>query len=188
MTIEELLNILATEKPSIEIKKYETELFTLIPELEACKGFISNIIPGSKDTYENILSIIDNCQNNVITRLSALFIDIGKPIAYKQTTNNKKFWQLSEEIFKSFSEKNNIDIKLKNTVLKVMHYHELNINILNDSIIQKLTTTLSKEELILIFQLQRAIIQTQNYKYNSVIEKHKFQEIRILSKYKEKGE
>ena len=184
MTLEELLNILAKENPSDEIRKQEQQLFTLIPELELCKGFNANISAKSKDSFDNILDIIDNSPNNIIVRLSVLFMDIGKTISYKNREKNKKYWQVSEEIFTNFSERNNIDTKTKNTVLKTMHYHELNINMLNDDNLQKLTTIFTKEELILLLQLQRAITASQKYKSNSLIEKHRQQELKLLSKYK----
>ena len=54
MTVKDLTEILKLEKPSIEIKNNEEEIFKLIPELEKCKGFEQNNEWHPYDVYENI--------------------------------------------------------------------------------------------------------------------------------------
>ena len=78
---EELNKILMSDVPSQGFKLLKnTEILKhIIPELEICVGFQQHNPHHNKDVFNHILSVIDNTENDLILRLSALFHDIGKP-------------------------------------------------------------------------------------------------------------
>ena len=84
MTLEELLEILKLDKPSEEIRKRETVIFELIPELENCKGFDQHSEWHPYDVYEHTLQVVDNIENDEVLRMSALFHDLGKPDTFEE--------------------------------------------------------------------------------------------------------
>ena len=59
MNIEELYEILVSDRPSKKLRYNEEELFELIPELAACKGFDQNSKWHPYDVYEHILHVVD---------------------------------------------------------------------------------------------------------------------------------
>jgi len=78
---EELNRILLTHKPSDGIILLSTTnlLRYIIPELEICVGFEIHNPNYNKSLFNHILDRLDNTENDLILRLSALFHDIGKP-------------------------------------------------------------------------------------------------------------
>ena len=132
MKLKELFNILISDKPSALIKEHESEIFEFIPELKKCKGFDQNNEWHIFDVYEHILNVIDNVDNDLILRLTALFHDVGKPLCYVEDENNVGHfyghWDKSKEIFLEFADKNNIDDELKNIVSNLILYHDINFD------------------------------------------------------------
>ena len=190
MSIEELYNILLSDKPSNEILKNENKIFILIPELKKCKGFNQNNEWHIYDVYEHILHVVDNVPNNIILRLAALFHDIGKPISYTQDENGighfYGHWEESKKIFCSFAIKNNLDENMTDLISKIIYYHDVNIDKLDDKQIQKLCNTFNIEEIKMLYQLKRADLLSQNKKYHYILEKYNDQEKELLFKYKER--
>ena len=76
--MEELFSILMQGKPSEHIKRNEDLIFDMIPELKVCKGFNQNNEWHIYDVYEHILHVVDNVDNDIVLRLTALFHDVGK--------------------------------------------------------------------------------------------------------------
>lgn len=185
MTAKELLDILEEEKPSIELTKKEKELFDLIPELERCKGFNQNNIWHIYDVYEHILKVVDNVPNNIVLRLSALFHDIGKPTTY--TTDEKGqghfhgHWAISKHLFSQFANEHNIDKEIKDEVEKIIIYHDIRIEKLNESDIEFITQDLTKEEINRLYLLKRANLLAQNPKFHYLLDEYNKQEKKLLN-------
>ena len=178
MTIEELIKILLSDKPSEELINNEEELFNLIPELKKCKGFNQNNPWHPYDVYNHILHVIDNTPNNIILRLCALFHDIGKPEVYKEDENGVghfyNHWTISKEIFDSFSEKYNIENR--KLISKLILYHDKSIN-------EEDIKLFNKEEIELLFEFKKADLLAQSKEFHYILDDLENQKIKILKEW-----
>ena len=188
MDINELYKIICSDKPSKLIKEKEELIFNMIPELKVCKGFEQNNIWHIYDVYEHILHVLDNVSPNVVMRLSALFHDIGKPVAYTVDENNVghfyKHWEYSKEIFNSFAIKYNIDGEIIDKVSNLVYYHDKNIDKLSDSEIDEMVSIFGYEGIKNLYELKKADLLAQNSKFHYVLDKYKIQEEKLLNKAK----
>lgn len=186
MTIEELYNILMSEKPSEYLKKYEKDLFNLIPELEKCKGFEQNNDWHIYDVYDHILHVIDNTSPNIILRLAALFHDIGKPNSYIEDENGighfYGHWEVSQSIFDKFAIKHNIDKSISSIVSNLIFYHDINFSKLDENSLKRIIDKFSVEGIMQLFELKQADLLAQNKKYNYILDDYAKQKALILSK------
>lgn len=180
MTVKDLTEILKLEKPSIEIKNNEEEIFKLIPELEKCKGFEQNNEWHPYDVYEHILHVVDNVPKNEILRVSALFHDIGKPETYTEDAlgigHFYGHWKVSKEIFLKYAYKEKMDIKKRNTISKLIYFHDKNFGVLDDNSIDEMVFLFTKKELELLYKLKKADLLAQNKKYHFLLEEYEKQE------------
>ena len=161
MTINNLIEILKEDKPSIKLKEHEEELFGLIPEFKKCKGFNQNNPWHPYDVYEHILHVVDNVDNNIILRLTALFHDIGKPEVYKEDEQGighfYNHWTISKEIFERY------DFENKELISKLIYYHDKKITPEEEELF-------TKEELILLYEIKKADLLAQSKEYHYLIE------------------
>ena len=188
MSIEKLFEILLSTNPSEKILNNEEELFILIPELRSCKGFNQNNEWHIYDVYKHILYVVDSVSPNIFLRLSALFHDIGKPFSYKEDEfKNGHFyghWEISQRIFDSFSKKHNIDNNISSLVSKLIYYHDININKLDDNAIKTIYNLLGFNGINMLYQLKEADLLAQNKKYHYILKEYNNQKRMILHKYK----
>lgn len=187
MRIDELYSILTTKKPSDELKARENELFVLIPELEKCKGFEQNNEWHIYDVYEHTMQVVDKVSNNLPLRLAALFHDVGKPSTYKEDENGVGHfyghWEVSKNIFSSFSKKHNIDNNMSNLVSNLIYFHDLNLDTLNDQSRLLLVDILGLDGIKMLFELKKADLLSQNSKYHNLLKKYNTQKNKIIKKY-----
>ena len=189
MTIEDLIRILLKDEPSIEFRKKckEKEIFKLIPELEMCKGFEQSSKWHIYDVYEHILHAVDNVPNDLVLRLSALFHDIGKPSTYTIDSKGRghfpDHWLVSADIFKGFANKYNLDQDLTEEVIKLITYHDLDIDRLTDREELFLTYVFTKKELEKLFILKKADLLAHNKEYHYLENMYENQKIRVLKRY-----
>lgn len=180
MKVNDLTEILKIEKPSIEIKNNEKEIFDLIPELELCKGFNQNNEWHPYDVYEHTLHVVDNVENDEILRMSALFHDLGKPETYTEDEYGVGHfyghWKISKRIFNDFAIENNIDNKKRKVISKLIYYHDKNLGKLDDNSIDELTYIFSLKELELLYKLKKADLLAQNQKFHFLLDEYKKQE------------
>lgn len=188
MSIEELNDILLSQNPSNIIIKKEKEIFTLIPELEICKGFKQNNDWHIYDVYDHILHVIDNVPVNLTLRLAALFHDIGKPHCYKEDKNGighfYGHWNISKEIFEKFAERNSLNKELTDLVANLIHYHDLDISRLDDIEINNLFSVFDSKEITMLYELKRADLLAQNKKYHYILNNYEQQKKLLLNKFK----
>lgn len=184
MEIEKLFNILSQDKPSIIIRKYENQLFELIPELKICKGFSQNNEWHIFDVYEHILHVLDNVENDIVLRLTALFHDIGKPLCYIEDElkvgHFYGHWEKSKEIFEEFANKYNIDRSKKKIVSNLILYHDINFDKLSSEELINIIDLLGFDGIRKLFQIKRSDLLSQNPKYHYILDKYDEQESRIL--------
>ncbi len=189
MEASDLLEILQKEEPSTEFRKKckEKQIFKLIPELESCKGFEQTSKWHIYDVYEHILHVVDSVPNDLELRLSALFHDIGKPSTYKIDEQGRghfpHHWLVSADIFKGFAQKNNLDNKLTETVIKLITYHDIDIDRLTDREELFLTYIFTKEELEKLFILKKADLLAHSKEYHYLEDIYEKQKTRVLKRY-----
>ncbi len=189
MNAEDLIEILTKEEPSTEFRKKSKEklIFKLIPELEPCKGFEQTSKWHVYDVYEHILHVVDNVPNDLALRLSALFHDIGKPSTYTVDSKGRghfpNHWLVSADIFKGFAKRNNLDDELTETVIKLITYHDLDINRLTDREELFLTFIFTKKELEKLFILKKADLLAQSEEYHYLQDTYEKQKAEVLKRY-----
>ena len=188
MSIQELFDLLLTDKPSDNLKLQENELFDLIPELIKCKGFNHNNEWHIYDVYEHIMHVVDNVSPNIIMRLSALFHDIGKPFCYTEDENKVGHfyghWEVSKKIFDLFASKYNIEKEIKDRVSTLIYYHDINLSKLNDEELKKMLDKLGYEGIEQLYEFKKADLLAQNEKYHYIINDYINQKEIVLLKMK----
>ena len=182
MTTKELEKILLEDKPSIQIKQREQELFELLPELKRCKGFNQQNEWHIYDVYEHILHVIDGVPSEISLRLAALFHDLGKPSTF--TTDEKGIghfyghWQESLNIFNWYIQNNELDPELIKKVQIYIYYHDISLDKVNDETLRKI----GKENIGPLYTLKRADLLAQNPKFHYLLEDYGEQEQRALAR------
>lgn len=182
-----LLNrILLSDKPSEMIKENEEYIFDLIPELQKCKNFNQHNPWHIYDVYEHILHVIDEVDNNLILRMSALFHDIGKPYVYFEDEDGighfPNHWIKSNEIFINFANKYNLDKDFIDKVSFLIKYHDLRID-LNDKKSLELIKSVTKVDIELLYKLKRADLKAQSSKYYYILEQYDKDENNIKNNF-----
>ncbi len=169
MSLEQLYEILLSDNPSKLIKKHEDNIFDMIPELKACKGFNQNNIWHVYDVYEHILHVIDNVDKDLSLRLSALFHDVAKPIVYTEDSNGVGHfpfhWVESVKIFDRFVNKYNVDSTLAEQTRKLIFFHDANREKLN-----RVLDVFDSESIKKLFNLKRSDLLAQNPKFHYMID------------------
>ncbi len=187
MKIETLYKILTSEKPSQSILEHESFVFSLIPELKKCRGFHQNNPWHIYDVYEHILHVVDHIPSNLILRLAALFHDIGKPQVYKEDEKGighfYGHWIESQKIFLNFANHYKLDENIKNSVSKLIFYHDIQIDKMEENVKKEFIDMLDREEIIWLFALKRSDLLAQNSKYHDLLKTYSLQEKEILDEY-----
>ena len=187
MNINDLYDILLSNKPSIQIKNNEKELFRLIPELEKCKGFNQNNDWHIYDVYEHILHVVDYVDNDIILRLAALFHDVCKPLVYTEDINGighfYGHWTKSQDVFDLFALTHGIDDNICFMVSNLILFHDKNIGKLNDYDLNGLYKLFGYNGIELLFKLKDADLLAQNSKYHYLLNDYEEQKKKILLKY-----
>lgn len=188
MNYNKLESILLSDKPSDLIKENEESIFEFIPELKICKGFNQNNIWHVYDVYEHILHVVDGVPNNLVSRLTALFHDTGKPPAYTEDEAGVGHfyghWDLSKEIFLNFAKKNNLDDTLTNKVSKLIEFHDIRIEYMSDEEIRNLVSNFDEEEINLLFDQKNSDLLAQNSIYHHLLSSYKEQRNKVLDIYR----
>ena len=186
MSIEELYEILLSEKPSYNILNNEKKIFELIPELKNCRGFNQNNEWHIYDVYEHILHVVDFVPANIVLRMTALFHDIGKPLSYTEDENGighfYGHWEASQKIFDVFAIKYNIDNDIVNRISNLIYYHDINVSKLDYNRLKEMLEKLNYEGIDQLFELKRADLLAQNKKYHYILNEYSKQKEKVLLK------
>ena len=117
---EELEKIFLSKQPSIAFRLMQRTglLGEVLQELENCVG-VSQKGRHDFDVFEHSLIACDGApQDNLAVRIAALFHDIGKPAAKKQTENGEVVFYHHEEISRELSEIILRRLKFSNSVIR----------------------------------------------------------------------
>ena len=167
MSLDELKQILLSDKPSDSIKENEDRIFEMIPKFKLSKNFNQHNKWHIYDVYEHTLHVIDGVENDFELRLSALFHDMGKPIVYFEDKNSVGHfpfhWVESLKIFNDFLNKYPLDETTANNVRKLIFFHDINIKSLNNEEMKEFLNSFNNVQLLKkLFSLKKADLMAQN--------------------------
>ena len=127
----ELTGILAGDGAENTLLKYKEIVFTIIPELKPCDGFMQKTRYHNQDVYTHIVKSVAYSDNDRMVRLALLLHDVGKPYCFSVGGDGvghfyghqKLSAEISEKILKRFK----ADNKTLNTVVKLIYYHDASL-------------------------------------------------------------
>ncbi len=174
MKFDDLLRLLTEEEPADRLRERERELFALLPPLAVCRGFRQNNPWHIYDVYDHILKVVEGVPPTPISRLAALFHDIGKPEVYHEDKNGVGHfyghWERSALIFAAFVTEHGLPASLAEPVERLIRYHDINFARLEADETDRLLRLFSEEELCLLFALKRADLLAQNPAYHGLLQ------------------
>ena len=188
MNLKELLEILLEDKPSTKLRERKEELFDLIPELRKSNGFDQH----SKewhiyDVLEHIFHVVDNVDPTIELRLAALFHDIAKPKTCNIDELGRGHFEShpeeSAKMFDDFANLHHLDKKLVNMVHRLIKYHDTYLYKLTKSEENILISVFDKDEIELLYNLQKADLLAQNPLKHYLLESYEIGKNKLLSKY-----
>lgn len=179
-----LFEALSSDKPSIIIKENEDYFFKLVPELKKCKGFNQNNPWHVYDVYEHILHVINGVPNNLVSRLTAFFHDLGKPSSY---TEDEKgighfygHWEKSQKIFLEFANKYNFDKDLTKLVSNLVFYHDINLDMASEVEITDMLNILGVDGIKLLYNQKRSDLLAQSSIHHDLLSTYDKQEKALI--------
>lgn len=168
---DELCKILISPNPSkgLELLKETKLLEIILPEINSLVDFSPKCTNHNRNVFLHTLKVIDNTKNNLILRLSALFHDVGK-INTLTPLNNGSFYGFPGHCLEGSITAKKILSTLRfdnntiNVVCKLIEHHlVLNVNTMPTKYeVKKLINSVGKDNIHLLFELQRADINSLN--------------------------
>lgn len=185
MSINELFEILLENKPSTKLREKKEELFRLIPVLEECDGFDQHSKWHQYDVLEHIFHVVDNVDPTIELRLAALFHDTAKPETFDLDKEGRghfpKHGIKSVKKFNEFVNKYNLDKTQIDIISRLIECHD---DYLYDSEkTNKLIKTFTKDEIELLYNLQKADLLSQSEECRYLLESYDIGKNKLLSKY-----
>lgn len=185
MNLKELLEILLENKPSTKLRERKEELFDLIPELRSCEKFDQHSKWHPYDVLEHIFHVVDNVDPIIELRLAALFHDVAKPETFELDDKGRGHFQnhgiKSVKKFNEFVNKYNLDKTQIDIISRLIECHD---DYLYDSEkTNKLIKTFTKDEIELLYNLQKADLLAQSEECRYLLESYEIGKNKLLSKY-----
>lgn len=163
---DELCKILISDNPSqgIEILKETNMLSIILPEINNLVEYTPLCNNHNRNVFTHTLKVLDNTYANLNLRLSALFHDIGKINTLTALPNGHHYFPgHSEEGAKMVINVlkrlkfDNLTIQSISAIIK--HHLVLNVSYMpTDGEIKRLINNVGKENIFILFDLQRADI------------------------------
>ena len=166
---DELCKILVSPNPSkgLQLLKETKLLEIILPDINALVDFSPKCSNHNRNVFSHTLKVIDNTENNLILRLSALFHDVGK-INTLTPFNNGNFYGFpghcleGSKMTKKILSNLRFDNNTINIVCKLIEHHlVLNVNTMPTKYeVKKLLNSVGKDNIHLLLELQRADINS----------------------------
>ena len=190
------------DSPVTRLKKRESELFELIPDLgpkdssqKKCQGFNQNSIWHQYDLLEHIYHVVDGIKEDDSTlRLAALFHDIGKLYTERPGGHYPGHCDVSAVLFRKFAVKHHIPYDITNLVSKLIVNHDIRFRYsspgiidenLNESLIDELSETFTEEEINMLYSLRQSDLEAQKVPEGYVLN-YDLEKKLILKRYENK--
>ena len=166
---DEICKILISPNPSrgLELLKDTNLLELILPEINSLVDFSPKCTNHNRNVFTHTLRVIDNTENDLLLRLSALFHDVGK-LNTLTPFNNGLFYGFPGHSIEGAIMSKRILSKLKfdNNTIKIVsklieHHLVLNVDtMLTKYEVKKLVNDVGKNNISLLFKLQRADINS----------------------------
>lgn len=160
----EINKILISDKPSKGIRLFDeiNILEYIFPEIKKMIGFDQHSSHHNLDLFEHSMKVLDNTNNNLKTRMAALFHDTGKIDTFFIDENGEGRFFGHQEISKEIIRKRLKYLKypkkfIENTSLLVERHMD-NTNTYTKKSIRKLLRKVGDENIYNLFDLQKADI------------------------------
>ncbi|WP_195988472.1 CCA tRNA nucleotidyltransferase [Clostridium sp. D53t1_180928_C8] len=165
---DELCKILVSNNPcdGLNLLKDTGILEIIIPEIHSLIGYTPLCNNHNKDVFSHTLNVINNTNNDLILRLSALFHDVGKLNTLKQLPNGHCYFpghaQEGAIMCKPILSRLKFDNNTIDKVSKIIYDHlVLDVNYMpTDGEIKRLLRRVGTENIFTLFELQRADINS----------------------------
>ncbi|MGD9909901.1 MAG: CCA tRNA nucleotidyltransferase [Candidatus Izemoplasmatales bacterium] len=165
---EELNQIIVCNYASDAFLKYLQIFETIIPELSPMVHFDQNNYYHIYDVYIHTLKVMDGVKRDKITRLAALFHDIGKPTTYTvDNEGNGHFYghqEKSVEIAKKIMLRLKYPNKEIDAVLLLIRFHDYQLSNSKKNV-RKFLSKFGSEYLNELLDLKQADILAQSHDY-----------------------
>jgi tRNA nucleotidyltransferase (CCA-adding enzyme) len=158
----------------------------IIPEFMPCVGFDQKSRHHHLDVFEHSLCVAEGCPADLITRLAALFHDIGKPACFSVDKGGNGHFYGHERLGANMSEQIMKRLKYDRTTvcavrLMVLH-HMAHLTAPGEAKVKKLMVLLGEDNMRRLFRMQRADIQASRPPHDfSSIERLKTWTNRIIA-------
>lgn len=166
---DELCKILISPNASkgLELLKDTKLLELVLPEINSLINFSPKCTNHNRNVFSHTLKVIDNTEDNLLLRLSALLHDVGK-LNTLTPLNNGSFYGFPGHCIEGASMSKKILSKLRfdNNTIKIVsklieHHLVLNVNIMPTKYeVKKLLIDVGIDNMNLLFKLQRADINS----------------------------
>ena len=166
---DELCKILISENPSkgLEILRDTKLLEIILPEINALYNFSPKCTNHNRNVFAHTLKVIDNTENDLLLRLSALFHDVGK-LNTLTPLNNGTFYGFPGHCLEGSIMVKKILSRLRfdNNTIKVIsklieHHLVLNATVMPTKYeVKMLLNEVGVDNINLLFSLQRADINS----------------------------
>ena len=165
---DELCKILITSNASKGLETlYKTGLLKLIlPEINSLVGYTPRCNNHNQNVFTHTLKVINNTNNDLILRLSALFHDVGKLNTLTELPNghcyfpnhNKESALMTAKIMRRLK----FDNHTISRIVKLVYDHlVLNVTYMpNDGEVKRLLNRVGVENIYVLFELQKADINS----------------------------
>jgi len=140
------------------LREYHDVIAEFIPELEACVGFEQNSKYHQYDVFEHSLRALEQCKtDDLVTRLSILLHDIGKPLTYTEDERGGHFSghaaagvELTERILRRLR----FDNATQSAVTVLVERHDLPI-VAEERAVKRLMRRMSEENILRLMEIKR---------------------------------
>jgi tRNA nucleotidyltransferase (CCA-adding enzyme) len=141
-----------------DLREYHDVIAEFLPELEACVGFAQNTKYHCYDVYEHSLRALEaNDSQDLITRLSILLHDVGKPLTYTEDEQGGHFKghgavgvKLTGDILRRLR----FDNATADAVVQLVEYHDRPIPAERKAV-KRLMQKMTDENIMRLLELQR---------------------------------
>ncbi|MDR1204544.1 MAG: CCA tRNA nucleotidyltransferase, partial [Peptococcaceae bacterium] len=134
-----------------------------VPEFMPCVGFDQKSRHHHLDVFEHSLCVTESCPADLITRLAALFHDIGKPACFSEDKDGRGHFYGHERLGASMSEQIMKRLKYDRTTVQAVRlivlHHMAHLSAPGEVRVKKLLALLGENNIRRLFRMQRADLQ-----------------------------
>ena len=140
------------------LREYADVIGVFLPELSACVGFAQNSKYHCYDVWEHTLHALEQCNtNDLLTRLSILLHDVGKPLCYTEDEDGGHFkghGPIGTELTASLLRRLRFDNGTSARVTRLVEYHD-RITPAEPKAVKRLMQKFTDEDILRLLEVQR---------------------------------